>query len=246
MLIYIILALFFGSLGSILIASLLLLLNNKNLSKISTYLLYFSGGTLLGSVFLGMMPKAITLINPFYFFTFVLIGILMFFILEKIVLWRTCQNQSCNRHLQVAVPVILIGDGMHNAIDGIVIASSFLISNEIGIFITISVILHEIPQELADFGILIKSGMSRKKALFYNLLSGSTALVSGILTYFFLKEVKNLIPFALALSVSSFLYIALADLIPEMHKKTSLKDTLLQLGLIILGIATILIAIKIK
>ena len=135
--------------------------------------------------------------------------------------------------------MILVGDAFHNAIDGIVIAASFLTSTELGIFVSISIIFHEIPQELGDFGILLKSGYSRQKALIFNMLSGSSAIVAGLAAYFFMDAVKSFIPYALAFSASSFLYIALADLIPEMHQKTKLKESIIQIFLIIVGVLII-------
>jgi len=236
MLIYTIIALISGSIGSVGLAALLLLAKKDRLEKISTLLMYLAGGTLLGAAFLGMIPKAISTLEPEIVLQFVLGGILFFFVLEKVILWRTCRNKNCERHVNAVAPMILIGDAFHNAIDGIVIAASFLTSVELGIFVTISVIFHEIPQELGDFGILLKSGLSRKKALLYNMLSGSTSIVFGILAYFFMGSMKMLIPYVLAFSASSFIYIALADLIPEMHKKTTLKDSLTQILLIISGI----------
>ncbi len=153
---YIILALIIGSVGSVALAGLLLFFKKEALAKISTYLMYLSGGTLLGAAFLGMIPKAVSMMNSKSIFPIILGGILFFFILEKIILWRTCQNKNCERHLKSAIPMILIGDAFHNAIDGVVIAASFLSSIELGIFVSLSVVFHEIPQELADFGILLK------------------------------------------------------------------------------------------
>jgi len=127
-----------------------------------------------------------------------------------------------------------------------VIAASFLTSFELGVFATLSVMMHEIPQELGDFGILLKSGLSRKKAIWFNVLSGSTALLTGIIAYYTLEAMQSLIPYALALSAASFLYIALADLIPEMHRKSSVKSSLIQFGLILTGILLIYIILIIK
>ena len=231
-----VIALIAGSVGSVALAGLLLLLRDDKLQKISTYLSYLAGGTLLGAAFLGMIPKALTLLDTPHVLQLVLGGILFFFVLEKIVLWRTCRNVDCERHLHAAAPMILIGDAFHNAIDGVVIAASFLTSTELGIFVTLSVIFHEIPQELGDFGILLKSGLSKRKALFYNALSGSSAIITGILAYFFMQQMKSFIPYALAFSASSFLYIAMAELIPEMHKKTKLKESIVQILLIIIGV----------
>jgi zinc and cadmium transporter len=242
--VYVLFALFIGSVGSVALAGLMLLLNNEKLDKVSTWLMYLAGGTLLGAALLGMIPKAISMTDPGSIFQCILLGLLFFFILEKVILWRSCRNRNCERHLHAAVPIILIGDAFHNAIDGVVIAASFSTSTELGIFATISVVLHEIPQELGDFGILIKGGLSRSKAFFFNVLSGSTAIVFGVVTFYTLDAVKSLIPYALAVSAASFLYIALADLIPEMHRKTSLKDSLIQILLILCGIIIIFLIIR--
>ncbi|MHC1774761.1 MAG: ZIP family metal transporter [Lentimicrobium sp.] len=244
--IYVIIALFLGSVGSVALAGLLLLFGNEKLEKVSTYLMYLAGGTLLGAAFLGMIPKAISMAEPRLILQTVMFGILIFFVLEKIILWRSCRNKNCERHMNAAAPIILIGDAFHNAIDGVVIAASFLTSTELGIFVTLSVVLHEIPQELGDFGILIKSGFSRSKAFWFNVLSGATAIVFGVAAFYTLDILRSLIPYALAFSASSFLYIALADLIPEMHRKTSLKASLSQVVLIALGIAIIYASLALK
>lgn len=238
-LVFTIIALLAGSVGSVGLAGILLLANDTKLQLISTYLTYLSGGTLLGAAFIGMIPEAVSMMDSQTVFYVILAGILFFFMLEKIILWRTCRNKDCERHIQAAAPMILIGDAFHNSIDGVVIAASFLTSIELGIFVSLSIIFHEVPQELGDFGILLKSGLSRKKALFYNMLSGSSAIVAGLAAYFFMDAVKSLIPYTLAFSAASFLYIALADLIPEMHSKTKLKESLMQFLLIVLGILTI-------
>lgn len=239
-LIFTIVALIAGSVGSVGLAGLLLLLKDSRLQDISTYLTYLAGGTLLGSAFLGMIPEAITMLDSQTIFKFILAGILFFFVLEKIILWRTCRNIDCERHIKAAAPMILVGDAFHNAIDGVVIAASFLTSTELGIFVSISIVFHEVPQELGDFGVLLKV-YSKRRALLYNMLSGSSAIVAGIVAYYFMGTMKSLIPYALAFSASSFLYIALADLIPEMHQKTKLKESIIQILLIIVGVLIIYI-----
>ena len=236
--IFTIVALIAGSVGSVGLAWLLLLVKENRLQDISTYLTYLAGGTLLGSAFLGMIPEAITMLDSQTIFKFILAGILFFFVLEKIILWRTCRNIDCERHIKAAAPMILVGDAFHNAIDGVVIAASFLTSIELGIFVSISIVFHEVPQELGDFGVLLKV-YSKRRALLYNMLSGSSAIVAGIVAYYFMGTMKSLIPYALAFSASSFLYIALADLIPEMHQKTKLKESIIQILLIIVGVLTI-------
>lgn len=241
-LLYTILALTAASVGSVALSGTLLLLNNKWLGKISGYLLYLAGGTLLGSALLGLVPEATEAIGLEAVVEWVLIGILFFFVLEKIILWRTCHNEDCERQNHAAAPMIIIGDAFHNAIDGVVIAASFLTSVELGIFVTISVVLHEIPQELGDFGILIKSGYSRKKALWYNLLSGSSSLVAGISAYFLLDVVQAFIPYTIAIAAASFLYVSMADLIPEMHKETKPKESIIQIFMILVGVAIIMLS----
>ena len=238
-LLYTILALTAASVGSVALSSSLLLLNNKWLERISSYLLYLAGGTLLGSALLGLIPEATESMCIHDVAMWVLGGIILFFILEKIILWRTCRDENCARQNHAAAPMIIIGDAIHNAIDGVVIAASFLTSVELGIFVTFSVLLHEIPQELGDFGILIKSGYSRKKALLYNMLSGSSAIVSGVLAYFLLDYVEHFIPYTIAIAAASFLYVALADLIPEMHKESKAKESVIQIVLILVGITII-------
>lgn len=236
---FMIAALLAGSVGSVALAGLMLLLQARRLEQVATHLMYLAGGTLLGASMLGMIPKASSQLGTQTAMVMVLGGILFFFVLEKIILWRSCHNKDCHRHDHAAVPIILIGDAFHNAIDGIIIAASFLTSPSLGMFATLSVVLHEIPQELGDFGILIKGGLAKKKALLLNILSGSTSIVTGILAWFMLDTMRSLIPYALAFSASSFIYIALADLIPEMHRKTTLKDSIMQFALIIAGIMLI-------
>lgn len=241
MLLTIIIAILLGSILSIVLSGSLLLLNNKRLDKISNALVSLAGGTLLGAAFLGMMPKAVSLLPGQKVFMIVLAGIIVFFIIEKLILWHTCHNKNCERHQGATAPLILIGDAFHNFIDGVVIAAAFSASEAFGIAVTFSVFAHEIPQEVADFGILIRSGYSRRKAMLMNLLSGLSALPAGILAYYALQTAQNLIPWFLAFSAASFIYISLADLFPQMHKKTNLLASLQQLLLILSGIGMIVL-----
>jgi zinc and cadmium transporter len=236
---YIVVALIIGSVGSVALAALLLLLNDNRLDMVGANLVSLAGGTLLGAAFLGMLPKAVTIAAPTKVFGLTLSGIVVFFIIEKAVLWRTCHERDCPRHQNASAQLIIIGDAFHNAIDGIVIASAFFASVEFGILVTLSVFAHEIPQEIADFGVLINNGMKKSKALLYNMLSGAVAIPAGIIAYVTLEKTQQLIPYFLAFSASSFIYIALADLVPQMHKKTHPKDSAFQLTLIIAGILII-------
>ena len=244
--IIIVTALFLASLGCLVIASLMLFLKDKDLDRISTYFIYVASGILLGAAFLGMIPKAIMLAESIKVTSFILIGILFLFILEKIVLWRNCGNKDCGRHSIASYSVVLIGDGFHHIIDGIVLTSSFLVSTQVGLMVSVSIAFHEIPKSLGDLSILIKNGLSRKKAFWYKALSVSTALIFGIIAYFLSNSIKIIIPYVLAFSAASFLYLSMAQLIPEMHRKTSLKDSISQVLLIFLGIAIIYISLHLK
>jgi zinc and cadmium transporter len=239
-------ALFLASIGCLIIASLMLLLKDEDLNRISTYFLYVASGILLGAAFLGMIPKAIMLAEPAKVTGFVLIGILFLFILEKIVLWRNCGNKDCDRHSTASSSVALIGDAFHHVIDGIVITSSFLVSTEVGLMVSVSIAFHEIPKSLGDLSILIKNGLTRQKAFWYKTLSVSTALIFGIIAYFLSSSIKVIIPYVLAFSAASFLYLSMAQLIPEMHRKTSLKDSVSQVLLIFIGIAIIYMSLRLK
>lgn len=240
---YIIIALLLGSIGSVGIASLLLLLPDNRLSKLSELLVSLAGGTLLGAAFLGMLPKAVSMLEHTFVFQLVLLDVFLFFIIEKLVLWRTCHNKDCSRHQNASAQLILIGDAFHNFIDGIIIVSAFHNSITFGIAVSLSVFAHEIPQEMADFGVLIKNGFSRKKAVYFNMLSGATALLGGLLTFYILDVAKNLVPYILAFSAASFIYIALADVVPQMHKTTNITKSAIQILLIFLG-AGIIFLIK--
>ena len=158
--------------------------------------------------------------------------------LEKFVIWRHCHDHNCEIH-STAGHLILLGDGFHNFIDGVVITATFLVSIPLGIATSLAVIAHEVPQEIGDFAILLESGFSKKKAFIYNLLSSITTLPGAIIAYIYLKEMLIAIPYILALSASSFIYIATADLIPMLHKKIGLKENFLQLALVLAGIGTI-------
>ena len=159
--------------------------------------------------------------------------------LEKLVIWRHCHDGECEIH-GAAGPLILFGDAFHNFVDGIVIAAAFLVSIPLGAATALAVIAHEVPQEVGDFAILLDSGYSRQKAFVYNLLSSSVTLPAAIIAYFSLKAIQAVIPYILALSAASFIYIAMADLIPELHKRFGVRTSVRQFILFILGIGTIL------
>ncbi|MFX1375946.1 MAG: ZIP family metal transporter [Promethearchaeota archaeon] len=227
-----------GSIGAIAAASLFMILNEDMQKKIIPSLLSFAIGVLLTASLLGLIPEAIETSGgePHLIMPTVLIAILGFFFLEKIVAWRNCRDNTCEVHSHASGPIILVGDALHNLTDGIVIAAAFLTEFHLGIIVGITILSHEIPQETGDFAILLHSGYSKKKAILFNALSSSTTIPSAIIAYFILNPFEVLVPFLLAVSAASFIYIALTDLTPELHKDTQLKYSLRQLLLIILGI----------
>ncbi len=220
-------------------------------------LVSFAIGALLGAAFLEVLPHAIIAsADATSTSAIVLAGILAFFVLEKLVLWRHCHTEACEGHEPHAhvtnVPdshaafdggrsglLILVGDTFHNFVDGVLIAAAFMQSIQLGIVTALAMIAHEIPQEVGDFVILLHSGYTRAKALAYNLLSSFATLVGGLLAYFALSSAQSAVPVFLALGAASMIYVAVADLIPGLHKRTELKATLQQVLLIGAGVATI-------
>jgi zinc and cadmium transporter len=168
--------------------------------------------------------------------------------LEKLLIWRHCHSGSCEAHgeeeddyhdhstAKSAGALIILGDSIHNFVDGVLIAAAFLTDVQLGIVTSLAVAAHEIPQEVGDFAILLHSGYSKRKALFYNIVSSLTTVLGGMLAYFGLEDLQGSLPYFLALAASSFIYIAVADLIPSLHKKTDMKTSLQQIALIATGV----------
>lgn len=227
-----------GSVGAIAGAALLLLFQEGTRKTLLPCLLSYAIGTLLGAAFLGMIPNALQQNTALAISATVLAGIVIFFVLEKIIIWRHCHEAECEVH-GAAGPLILIGDAFHNFVDGFVIAAAFLTSVPLGIVASLAVIAHEIPQEVGDFAILLENGYSRSRALVLNLLSSLTTLPGAVIAYFFLGATREAVPFILALSAASFIYIAIADLVPSLHRQVGLKPALRQLILVLAGIGTI-------
>ncbi len=212
-------------------------------------LISYAIGALLGAAFLEILPHALEHGEPHQMAATVLFGIMVFFVLEKLVLWRHCHHDHCEAHEAQAPThdhgrsglLILVGDTFHNFVDGILIAAAFLESTQLGIVTALAIIAHEIPQEVGDYMILLHSGYSRAKALAFNLLSSLATLVGAMLAYFALADMQEWIPSLLGLAAASMIYVAVADLIPGLHKRTELKATVQQVLLICLGIASIVI-----
>jgi zinc and cadmium transporter len=212
-------------------------------------LISYAIGALLGAAFLDVLPHAMeSSASPAAATATVLAGILGFFVLEKLVLWRHCHDESCEAHdghqshadRGRSGLLILVGDTFHNFVDGVLIAAAFMESVPLGIVTALAMIAHEIPQEVGDFLILLHSGYSKARAFAFNLLSSLSTLVGGLLAYAALSQVQGMVPVLLALAASSMIYVAVADLIPGLHKRPELRATLQQVLLIGLGIASIL------
>src|SRR3989338_8617669 len=207
-------------------------------------LVSYAIGALLGAVFLDILPEAIEQSSSAAAVSgTVLIGILLFFTLEKLLLWRHCHHDDCEVHEHDthgrSGTMIMVGDTFHNFVDGVIIAAAFLTDINLGIVTALAIIAHEIPQEVGDFLILLHSGYSKAKALFVNLLSSLAMLAGGVLAYFALQFVQGIVPTLLALAAASMIYVAVADLIPGLHRRTKLSDTLQQVVLIMLGVGSI-------
>ena len=212
-------------------------LKAEKLKKILIYFVAFSAGALFAGAFLHLIPQVVektgfNLKIPI----FILLGIILFFIIEKIVCWNHCHIPITKKHVHPFAIMNLIGDVFHNFLDGLIIAASYLISIPLGITTTIAVILHEIPQEISDFGILLHGGFSRKKALLINFATALTAVlgaVIGLLLSGFISGVEFIL---VPIAAGGFIYIAGSDLIPELHKEFQLKKSIWQLVVFILGI----------
>jgi zinc and cadmium transporter len=237
-----VLALLFGLLGSagaMIGAALLLAFPDTMRRRLLPCLLAYATGTLLGAAFLGMLPKALEKAAPVAVTGTVLAGVVAFFILEKLILWRHCHDEGCEAHGREGGALILLGDAFHNFVDGVVIAAAFLASPALGVATALAVIAHEIPQELGDFAILLHSGLGKARAFAYNLLSSLATLPGVLVGWYWLAEVRPAIPYVLAVSAASFIYIAVADLVPGLHRRTGLGAVAGQTLLILAGIGTI-------
>lgn len=211
-----------------------LALKDKLLDKIVLLLVSLSAGALMGGAFLHLLPESVELSEGLDVFLFVLVGFALFFLIEKVLHWRHCHKGECQVHTFTYMN--LIGDSIHNFIDGLIMATSFVISIPLGMTTTMAIALHEIPQEIGDFGVLIYGGFTKKKALVLNFLTALTAVFGGLIGFFISNMVENVKLFILPFAAGGFLYIAASDLIPEIRKETSLKKSMIYFGIFILGI----------
>jgi len=233
-----------GGILSVLLASVALNMRAEWVPVMVSYAI----GALLGAVFLEILPHALEHADDFQTLgSVVLAGIMGFFILEKLVLWRHCHTEHCEAH---GAPehshdhgrsgmMITVGDTVHNFVDGVMIAAAFLVDIKLGVVTAFAIAAHEVPQELGDFLILLHSGYSKTKALVLNLVSSAAMLAGAVFGYFLLAQLQNLLPYMLAIAASGMIYVAVADLIPGLHKRVELSHTLQQVLLIGLGVLTV-------
>jgi zinc and cadmium transporter len=230
--------------GALLLAALVLFfIRSERLSRLVAVLVSFSTGTLLGAAFLGMLPHAAGSMGFAKTSRTVLIGIVAFYVLERLLVWRHCHQTDCDVHASSG-PLLIIGDAFHNFVDGIVIAGAFLQSLSLGLATAISVFAHEMPQELGDFVVLLQSGYSRGRALALNVLSSLAAILGAVFGYFLFSVARSTIPYLLAFSAASFVYIALADLVPVQRKRTRFAALILELALVLIGIVIVRAVIR--
>ena len=229
-----------GSFGGLFVASTLLLFNESLRTRIVPWLVSYAVGALLGASLLGLIPEALAELPADRVLGSLLAGIVVFFVLEKLVLLRHCHTDQCQVH-GAAAQMVIIGDAFHNFIDGAIIAAAVLTSVPLGINTAIAIAAHEIPQEVGDFAILLHSGFSRKRAMVLNIASGAAGIAGALVGYSMVSVLPHVRPYVLAFSSASMLYIAMSDLIPDLHRGQVDSNSLRQVVLIAAGIVTIVV-----
>jgi zinc and cadmium transporter len=229
-----------GSLGGLLTASTFLLLGDHLRVRLVPWLISYAVGTLLGVALLALLPEALEHIPPASALGTLLTGVLAFFLLEKLVLWRHCHDtHECEVHTSSAASLVIIGDAFHTFVDGAVIAAAVITSVPLGITTALAVATHEIPQEVGDVAILLRAGFSRLRAFTLNLIASIGGILGAIVMLMASRVVPDLLPYVLSFAAGNFLYIAMADLIPDLHRGGVEGGPLRQLLLIVAGVATI-------
>lgn len=229
-----------GGLGGLFIASGVLLFNDSARAQLVPWLVSYAVGALLGVSLLAILPEALKSLPAGNVFATLLAGILLFFMLEKLVLWRHCHTHDCEVH-DTSATMVLIGDAFHNFVDGAVIGAAVMTSIPLGVSTAIAVAAHEIPQEVGDFAILLHAGYSRQRALMVNALSGAAGAAGALAALVAFDHVPRILPYFLAIAAASFLYVAMADLIPGLHRGRTDASSFRQVVLVCAGIATMLV-----
>ena len=217
-----------------------LLLKEDLLNKILLLLISFSAGALIGGAFLHLIPEAVEKSPHGQAYLFVIVGFILFFILEKYLHWRHCHKGKCDIHMFTYLN--LIGDGVHNFIDGLIIGSAFVVNVNFGLATSFAIIMHEIPQEIGDFGVLVYGGMGKKRALFYNFLCAVTAILGTVIGYALAQASGIFLQLLMPLAAGGFIYIASCDLVPELHKQQDIRKASLAMAIFILGVALMYLA----
>jgi zinc and cadmium transporter len=229
-----------GSLGGLLVASTFLLLGDKLRLKLVPWAISYAVGTLLGAALLALLPEALEGLAATTALGTLLAGVMVFFLLEKAVIWRHCHaGHDCEVHTSSAASLVIVGDAFHTFVDGAVIAAAVVTSIPLGITTALAVAAHEIPQEVGDVAILLRAGYTRGQALMLNVLSAVGGLVGAGLMLIASQSVPHMLPYVLAFAAGSFLYVAMSDLIPDLHRGGLEGGALRQLLLIAAGVATI-------
>jgi zinc and cadmium transporter len=211
-----------------------LALKDKLLNKILLILVSLSAGALMGGAFLHLIPEAVEESQGMDIFLFVLVGFILFFVIEKVLHWRHCHKGGCDVHTFHYMN--LVGDAIHNFIDGLILAASFVTSVELGFTTTIAIAAHEIPQEIGDFGVLLYGGFNKRKAIILNFVVALTIVLGGVVGYLISKSVESAVTFLLPFAAGGFIYIAATDLVPEIKKELAFKKYMATLFVFIIGI----------
>lgn len=232
-LLYIVFATF--SISALSLVGAFFLANSEELlNKLLMYLIGLSTGTLLGGAFLHLLPESIEALEASNALLITLISFVGFFMLEKILHWRHCHDAECSEHTFGYIN--LVGDAIHNFIDGLLIAGAFVVSPSLGLITTVALVFHEIPQELGDFAVLVYSGISRQKALLYNFFVALTSVLGGILGYFLTIYIDGVVSYLLPIAAGGFIYISTSDLLPELRSDTNRKRSVLTFLLFVCGL----------
>lgn len=219
-------------------------MRKQTLHGVINYLVAFSIGGLIAGAFFNLIPESETTLGSQMTFIFVSIGLLIFFLIEKVLHWRHCHDDNCKVHSFAYTS--LVGDAIHNFLDGIVIAAAFLVDFKVGLATSLAIIIHEIPQELGDFGVLIRAGLTKQKALLFNLLTALTCVLGGVFGFIFLNKIESIVPYVIAITAGGFIYVAVSDLIPEIRNEMSLKKSLINILIIAIAITIMVLIGKLE
>jgi zinc and cadmium transporter len=229
-----------GGFGGLAVAASLLLLPDRARGRLVPWLVSYAVGALLGVALIELLPQAIAVLSARRVFATLLGGILTFFVLEKLALWRHCHTDECEVH-GTSGPLVLLGDAAHNFMDGAVIGAAVFVSIPVAVSTAVAVLAHEIPHEIGDFAILLHSGYSRRRALLFNVAAEAAGVLGAAVAFVFVDSMPRIAPYFLSFATASFLYVAMSDLIPDLHRGTFDDNPVRQVLLVTAGVATVLL-----